>query len=242
MTIDYLGFGKSTGSPIEAGLIADGTTLVNWVLRTAKIPPKNIVILGQSLGTAVASAVALRFADPTSELIPAQDGETQHLLNSDIAIQPTTFAGIILVAPFSSLPSLMLTYRIGGFFPILLPFRPFPFLSNYLTSRMVDKWRTADRLAKYYSALTDSAKLLVAEERNMGVLQILHAINDFDITYRQTEMICRRVLGEDERCGDLSEGPTVLDVKSEGRPRVRFEILEHGGSCTHECFNSTTPL
>ncbi|KAK5004087.1 hypothetical protein LTR28_009360, partial [Elasticomyces elasticus] len=72
LTIDYRGFGLSTGSPTEAGLITDGVALVNWVIDVAGIPPDRIVILGQSLGTAVASAVALRFADPASDLFPIQ--------------------------------------------------------------------------------------------------------------------------------------------------------------------------
>ena len=232
LTIDYRGFGKSTGTPTEAGLITDGVALMNWVLHTAKIPPERIVIIGQSLGTAVAAAVGLQFADSKNELVPAsRDAEAQPLLNShNVAVaEPTTFAGIILVAPFSNLPSLMLTYRIGGFFPILLPFRPFPPLARMVTSRMVDKWPTADRLAAYYSTLADSKLLGGAGGRGMGSVHILHAVNDGDISYHQTEMICRRVLGEGEECVHGRYGPRLLDVKREGRARVRFEILEYGG-------------
>lgn len=195
------------------------------------------MILGQSLGTAVAAAVGLRLADATNELLPPTvgDAETQPLLNSHdsggIEV-PTTFAGIILVAPFSSLPSLMLTYRIGGYLPILLPLRPFPPLARALTGRMVDQWPTADRLAAYYTALVGNPKLLQASDcaegrRAMGSLQIIHAVNDGDIDYHQTEMICSRMLGQDEKC--ISKAGT-LDVRKEGRPRVRFEILEYGGA------------
>ena len=63
----------------------------------------------------------------------------------------------------------------------------------------------------------------------MGSLQIFHAVDDYDIPCQQTEMICRRMLGEGRECIDGSKGGAVLDVKEEGRPRVRFEILGHGG-------------
>ena len=241
LTIDYRGFGQSTGSPTEAGLIADGTALLNWVMHTAKIPPERIVILGQSLGTAVSSAVALNFVNPSHELIPRLDGESKSLLAPTSEVQqPTAFAGIILVAPFSSLPSLMLTYRIGGVFPVLLPLRPFPWLANILTSRMTDTWPSAARLAAYYQALGAHQKLLVNRRddlsgdgstttQHMGGLQIIHATNDMDISYQQTEMICHAVLENCERCIKGCQGANILDVNEPGKPRLRFQIVQHGG-------------
>ncbi|KAK4888506.1 hypothetical protein LTR27_012620 [Elasticomyces elasticus] len=237
-TIDYRGFGHSTGSPTEASLIIDGTTLVEWVMRVTQIPPERIVILGQSLGTAVSTAVALHFAEPSSELIPLEARELKPYR------EPTAFAGVVLVAPFSSLPSLMLTYRIGGLLPVLLPLRPFPYIAEMLTSRMVDKWLSAERLAAYYRAFGASS-LLRSEggRRTIGNLQVIHSIRDMDIPYHQTEMICRRIFdegaepgvyegkeGEDRvKCIDGSHGPVVQEIKEAGRPRVRFDIVEYGG-------------
>jgi len=241
LTIDYRGFGYSTGSPTEAGLITDGTTLVEWVVKVAGIPPDRIVIIGQSLGTAVSSAVALHFADPGSELIPS---ETRELWPSSGQRIPTAFLGIVLVAPFSSLPSLMLTYRIGGVLPILLPLRPFPYIAGILTSRMPDKWLSADRLSAYYGAFSGSLQVLSSTEgRSIGSLQIIHSVRDMDIPYHQTEIICRRIFREGSepgvyegteaegrlRCIDGSRGPGAQDVKEKGRPKVRFEIVEYGG-------------
>lgn len=209
----------------------------------AGIPSERVVILGQSLGTAVASAVGLYFADGTSGLdLSALDDDAAASLSHHRGLngEPITFAGIILVAPFSSLPSLMLTYRIGGFIPLLLPLRPFPLLSNYFTDRIVDTWPTAERLATYHSALSANQETSKAEEdigRRLGSLQILHAVNDWDITYRQTEMICRRMFKGheegDERCGELEKAGAVLDVSEPGRPRVRIEILETGGEFSY---------
>jgi len=244
LTIDYRGFGYSTGSPTEAGLITDGTVLVDWVLHTLGVPPERIVIMGQSLGTAVSSAVALHFADPGNELIPNESRELRPLLPKQRTIEPITFAGIILVAPFSSVPSLLLTYRIGGFLPILLPLRPFPRFAAFLTGQMVDKWFSAERLAAYYHALSGSELLTSASGRSMGSVQLVHSIRDMDITYHQTEMMCRRIFGygsepgiyeghEDDGPVDCivgSNGATRLDVTAKERPRVRFELIEYGGT------------
>jgi abhydrolase domain-containing protein 12 len=242
VTIDYRGFGHSTGSPTEVGLIADGTTLANWVLQTAQIPADRIVILGQSLGTAVASAVALNFIDPQNELLPQTEASkpSSSLLNPGNAATPSQtpilFASVILVAPFYSLPSLLLTYRLGGIVPLLLPLRPFPWLGKALTSRMIDQWPTAKRLAAYTSATSASPRLIESvdysegTDREMGVLQIIHAKSDMDISFHQTEMICAEVFGEDraEQCVAGEDG-LLLDVRDEGRVRVRVRILEHGG-------------
>lgn len=213
--------------------------LVDWVLDVAKIPPERIVLLGQSLGTAVASATALRYADPDHDLFLAASiskrDETTALLRtvSKTPREPTTFASVVLVAPFSSLPSLLLTYRIGGLFPVLLPLRPFPTLANFLTSQMIDKWPTADRLAAYYATTAANPPMRFTDERNMGRLEIIHAINDADISYKQTEMICRRIFAGDDRneskCLDGSSGASMLEVKEEGKVKVRLEILVHGG-------------
>ena len=115
----------------------------------------------------------------------------------------------------------MLTYRIGGFLPILLPLRPFPRIASYLTSQVEDQWPTAERLAAYYLV---SPALWTGQNRSMGTLQVLHATNDFDISYHQTQMICRRMLEGRNGC----KAP-IQNMNEEDRPRVRFEILNHGG-------------
>lgn len=58
LTFDYRGFGRSTGSPSENGLILDALTVVDWAVKIACIPPSRILIFGQSLGTAVSIAVS----------------------------------------------------------------------------------------------------------------------------------------------------------------------------------------
>jgi abhydrolase domain-containing protein 12 len=221
-------------------LITDGVALVHWALYTAKIPPERIVILGQSLGTAVASAVALEFADPTNGLNPGRDtvAEQSPLLEDGALIsKPTTFAGIVLVASFFDLPTLMLTYRMGGLIPLLLPLRPFPAFAMMLTSRMADRWQTGVRLEAYYNTFASNTLLLQGSDgRTMGSVQLIHGLNDRDISYHQTEIICRQVLGEGSKCVDGSEGNRIVDVHRKDRPQMRFELFGHGGEIFQQCF------
>lgn len=236
LTIDYRGFGHSTGSPTEAGLIVDGTALVDWVMQVAGIPPERIIILGQSLGTAVSSAVALNFANPTSTLIPRLDGKLDSVQQSR---KPTIFAGVVLVAPFSSIPSLLLTYRMGGLVPLLLPLRPFPWLARKIASQAIDQWPTALRLSEYYDTLTADPKMLFSRSddhsvhnqlsREMGAVQIVHALNDRDISFHQTEYICQQVVGPTRACIDGASGPALFELKEGGSPRFRFDIVPYGG-------------
>lgn len=215
---------------------------MKWVMHVARVPPDRIVILGQSLGTAVAAAVGAHFADPKSELLLEVGNDDTEGLRGELdrdKKHPVTFAGIILVAPFSSLPSLMLTYRIGGFIPILLPFRPLPMLARYVTGKIVDTWQTAERLAGYHSALSAHKDIFVGGGgRTTGSVQILHAVNDWDITYRQSEIICRRMLsgkGDGHRCSELETAGALVEVSEIGRPRLRFEILGVGGEFVYPC-------
>jgi uncharacterized protein len=59
LLLHYRGFGESTGSPTEKGLITDGLTAYDWVrARVGNHQP--IALYGRSLGGAVAAQVALR--------------------------------------------------------------------------------------------------------------------------------------------------------------------------------------
>jgi hypothetical protein len=57
---DYRGYGLSTGSPTEEGLLRDGEGAVDYVEKTLGVPPERIVYFGQSLGAAVATLLAVR--------------------------------------------------------------------------------------------------------------------------------------------------------------------------------------
>ncbi len=54
---DYRGYGKSGGSPSRDGLYADGIAALDYVLNRKDVFPTQVVVLGQSLGGAIAIAV-----------------------------------------------------------------------------------------------------------------------------------------------------------------------------------------
>jgi fermentation-respiration switch protein FrsA (DUF1100 family) len=55
---DYRGYGHSQGRPNEAGCIADGNAAQHWVAERMRVRPNDVVLMGRSLGSAVAIALA----------------------------------------------------------------------------------------------------------------------------------------------------------------------------------------
>ena len=58
LAFDYRGYGRSEGSPTEAGILADGRAARKWLAERAGIPESEIVLMGESLGGAVAVQLA----------------------------------------------------------------------------------------------------------------------------------------------------------------------------------------
>ncbi|WEW61299.1 alpha/beta fold hydrolase domain-containing protein [Emydomyces testavorans] len=160
LTFDYRGFGRSTGSPSENGLILDALTVVDWAMNVAGIPPSRILIFGQSMGTAVSLAVSAHFA---------------------LQSPPVIFAGTVLVAPFVDIATLVSTYRVAGTIPLLSPLATFPLLFNYLQRFIRDKWLSKDRIAQYVRA-----NEVNGEKYH---LTIIHAEDDYDIPWHHTQVV-----------------------------------------------------
>ena len=209
LTIDYRGFGKSTGTPSENGLIRDGVATVKWAMETAGVPSSRIVIMGQSLGTAVTSAVAEHFS-----------------------VQGVEFAGVILIAGFSDMPTLLTTYMGAGFIPILRPLRAIPPVLRFFHRRIVDKWRSAERLAHVVSTTQGRLRLT-----------LIHAKNDLEIPCHESDTLFRfaasAAAGEslqgnfdtwkEERTQRKDDGSFVSIVTTKPDITIRQELVRHGG-------------
>ncbi|KAF2659246.1 alpha/beta-hydrolase [Lophiostoma macrostomum CBS 122681] len=181
LTCDYRGFGHSTihnppHIPTEAGLITDGISLTSYLLTTLQHPADRTVLLGQSMGTVIASATALYFASPSTSALPPTIAHPSPLPNS-----ATAFAGVILISPFPDLPELLQSYKISGFIPVLAPLKGYPKIANYLSSKIIDTWPTLPRLQ---ALLTASAA-----SKTPVHISILHARNDPDISFRLSEAV-----------------------------------------------------
>lgn len=57
---DYRGYGRSEGRPCEAGLYQDGMAAYQYLVEKLGVEPNNVVLWGESLGTAVTLELARR--------------------------------------------------------------------------------------------------------------------------------------------------------------------------------------
>lgn len=209
LAIDYRGFGHSSGAPTEQGLIQDATTLLEWTMNELGIPPQQIVLLGQSLGTAVASGVAEKYA-----------------------IQGIEFAGIVLVAGFSELATMISGYRILGLIPLTGPFGYWPAFMRALERFVVDKWHSADRLGN-----------IVRHTHTRLRLNILHAKNDKDIPWTEDNKLFKAAANEiagglddaefeaqkEQRTIHKGKDAFVTTWKSEPDMIIRQELIRYVG-------------
>lgn len=177
IALDYRGFGHSTGTPTEAGLVADAAALVDFALATLQLPPSRVLLLGQSLGTAVAAAAA--------EQLSRERG--------------LDLAGVVLVAPFSSLPTMLANYALGGVVPLLRPLSVAPPLLRAVLGFVVDRWPSLDRLAALVAA--------VRERRGRLRLSLVHGADDGDIPCAESVKIFEAAA----RASVGAEGPRGLD-------------------------------
>lgn len=58
LILDYRGFGKSEGTPSEKGTYLDAQAAWDWLVTTKHEAPNRIVIVGRSLGSAIAAELA----------------------------------------------------------------------------------------------------------------------------------------------------------------------------------------
>ncbi|KAM6501262.1 Alpha/Beta hydrolase fold [Amanita muscaria] len=116
LAIDYRGFADSTGTPSEAGIVRDGRAGFDWLVENGA-KPEDILIVGHSLGTGVASQV---MAQIDAEKVPCR--------------------GVVLLAPFSSIRQLLHTYHIFGMLPLMKPMSMIPWMTNLISWALVHKF------------------------------------------------------------------------------------------------------
>lgn len=234
IAFDYRGFGISTGSPTESGLILDAETVINYLTSPPlSIPRSHIVIAGQSLGTAVAAGVA--------EKLTFED-------NSLTTKEP--LAGVILFAGFTSIRDLIPSYRMGGWLPPLLhPFMAYPRFQDFFLDHIIDSWKTGERVARLTSVNPHNTTADVAHANAVFDLTIMHAANDMDVPIFNGVMIWNAATGHGSK-NAFPQGEIVSETSSEDGgaeekiwekqvaitsgqeklvKRVRWEKIKYGG-------------
>ena len=108
-------------------------------MEIAKVPSDRIVVIGQSLGAAVTTAVVEHFAG-----------------------RGTEFAGVILISGFTELQSILTDFSPVGW---LFPLRLYPQLQKYVTNRIYDRWPSTTRLANFVRA-SKRVRLFIMHSRD----------------------------------------------------------------------------
>ncbi|KAF7678996.1 sugar transporter stl1 [Alternaria burnsii] len=241
LAFDYRGFGISTGDPSESGLLNDAEAVIDWALNTCLIPPERIVLLGHSLGTAVVSGIAHRYA-------------------TNLGIE---FAGLILCAAFTNAGNAFSSYSIGGIVPVLAPVKVFPAFQAWFARRMVDTWRSDDRLAtmarksiKAHNIVGLSQKfsdVQISSDPSVPILMtwpgtcsrfklvLVHAESDQTMPWHETESLFQSTLRAAKDASpneDNLKSLEVVDLGEAGRQEVwqsnsrsiSKTIAKHGGT------------
>jgi abhydrolase domain-containing protein 12 len=146
-------------------MLLDALAVVDWAVKVARVSLRQIVILGQSMGTAVTLGIC-----------------------SHLALQspPVVLAGTVLVAPFVDIATLVTTYRIAGSTPLLSPLAHFPVVFNYLRTLIPDTWLSKDRIAEYVRVNEANG----AKYR----LTLILAKDDYDIPWHHTPALFRHAV------------------------------------------------
>ncbi|KAH8725381.1 Alpha/Beta hydrolase protein [Phaeosphaeriaceae sp. PMI808] len=206
LAFDYRGFGKSSGTPSERGLLSDAEAVVNWALEVAKISPDRIVLLGHSLGTAVVAGIA------------------HHYAKMDIE-----FAGLILCAAFTNAGGAFASYSIGGLIPVLAPVKLSSAFQAWFSTMMRDTWCSDDRLAEVVRRCT-RLQLVFVHAENDTTMPWIETEKLFKSTLKaaaETTSPC-----DDEpknlRLVDLGEAGRQ-EVWQSGSRCIQKTIAKHGG-------------
>ncbi len=122
-SVDYRGYGKSSGWPTEKGLYADARAIASYVLEKEGIEPSDLLIVGFSIGSAPASYLA----------------------------QKISAGCLLLVSPFSSLKDAVKTLPLFGVLHPFL-FCEFPvqkYVSNLKDTVLIVVHGKADTVVPY---------------------------------------------------------------------------------------------
>lgn len=184
LAIDYRGFGDSKGTPTEDGLVLDSRAAWDWLISNGA-RPEDIVIVGHSLGTAISSKLAVALAE-----------------------EGTHFKGLALLSPFASLHTVVDTYSVFGFLPVMLPLTVVPgvagmclfgahgpganfhILQTYTSHSFLPGLIPCLSFRQVFAVDFFLHYVLTHHTQRVKVpLLILHAENDWDIPHQHSDML-----------------------------------------------------
>ncbi|KAG9121653.1 hypothetical protein FRC07_002312 [Ceratobasidium sp. 392] len=214
LIVDYRGFGNSEGTPSERGLLMDARTAWDWLVENGA-KADDITVVGQSLGTGVAAGMVAELAE---------DG-----------VSPR---GMVLLAPYSSMPKLLETYNLGGKLPILQPLQSFRFVFDIVIKFLRHQFNTL-------SIINDiSCPITIIHAADDWDIPVSHAITLFDsllepllpaYPFDQNEMFLGKVPHSEilkaVEARNVRREEVIATLETEGLGTVRrFERGEDKGS------------
>ncbi|KAF8713244.1 Translation initiation factor SUI1, partial [Rhizoctonia solani] len=148
LAIDYRGFGNSEGVPSEQGLLLDARAAWDWLIENGA-KEADITVVGQSLGTGVSAGLVAELAEE--------------------GVSPR---GMVLLAPYSSIATLLETYDLGGKLPILQPLQKFRFVFGFVLRFLRHRFDTLSVINDITCPIT-----------------IIHATDDWDIPVAHAKVL-----------------------------------------------------
>ncbi|GAC76989.1 predicted alpha/beta hydrolase [Moesziomyces antarcticus T-34] len=149
VAIDYRGFGDSSGSPSEAGVVEDAHTAYKWIKQQQGRSNQRVTLFGQSLGTGIAAILATQLAEHDE-------------------------VGVVLMAPYANLRSLVSDFRLGGVLPLLAPVKAIPFHESILDRCMQTRLDTLATLPRFISA-PHTGRVVLLHARDDPVIPASHS-------------------------------------------------------------------
>ncbi|KAG8817064.1 hypothetical protein FRC17_000058 [Serendipita sp. 399] len=153
LAIDYRGFADSEGMPSEQGLGLDGRAAWDWLISKGSTPSR-ILLFGQSLGTGVVAKLAYA-----------------------LSIENVKLRGAVFSGAFTDLATLLETYNISGWLPLLQPFQIIPFFFKALDSILFHKFSTISIIPNITCPIL-----------------LVHGEDDFDIQISHSERLFEAAL------------------------------------------------
>jgi len=190
LAIDYRGFGDSEGLPTEEGVALDARAGWDYLIRQGA-RAEDVIIIGHSLGTAVAGLLAAQLG--RENIVPR---------------------GLVLMAPFTSVRTLIDEYYLFGFLPLLKPLRSIPQASDIITRSLVHRYDTLRLVPAIKSSI------LIAHAENDWDIPHSHSSALFD-AFLETILLELRANGESSILMDISD----LDTEPLSFPSERREEL-----------------
>ena len=184
---------------------------MDWALHTAGFKSEQIVIFGQSLGSAVALALVHELAKREN---------------------PIDFAGLVITSSFSDVAQLTATYRIGGVIPVLSPVAKLAPLFQFFTARLTSRWDNIQRIGEFVKVAERYDVTLIHAEDDADI-PMEHSVRLFRKAVSEAEG--KTVLEDDEallarieeRRETLGEGGFMMLWETD-RGNIRLEIPKYG--------------